>query len=337
MNDEEPRVLFNENSLPLFVDTHIQISCMSVFAWEKFKQFSYFPIIVQPPNFPNLYISLCTQEGEELEDFVTKVFNNKNIIKEYLKIDNFDPLLYKSKDPTFLYLGEPDKDKNKLAFKLAKISQQILNPLGIGVFYSTQFSFATAVNESFKGSKYYQAPFSMEIVDRLLYKPELAQDKDLTIIDAISLMSLQYPLRPLIAPIDSKDFLRRRVIFSRITLNNPPPFFISKLYKPIDNGKIDPLTWVIVELEKNVTTPTFAVICNEDNKKSENNNKSLPLKDMNPAQIMNFNPWNEKANNVLVQFKNQKVAIISPFPGTLKVYSDESNISYKVIAYDLHF
>lgn len=338
MNDEEPLVVFNEHALPLFVDANIRITCMAVFSWNNLNQFSYFPIIVQPPNFKNLYISLfICKEEDELKGSLEKILNDNegfNLDVENMKyktIDNFDPLHYDAKSPTFLYLG--NVDEKKLTFNLARISQQVLNPLGVGVFYSTQFTFATPMIGPSKGSKYVQAPFSMEIVDRLLYKPSF-EDKDINNTDALSLMCLQYPLRPLFAPIDDqKNVLRRRLIFSRIMLKNPPKFFIKDFFKKYENKVIEPFKWVIVNLQRQVQKPVFVVILKNEKKDSKNNH-SLPLSDMKYQEMLNINPWNKKAFNVVVQIKNQKAAIISPYQGVLRVYSEEKDVPWDAMIYD---
>lgn len=357
MNDEEPLVIFKDNALPLFVDSNVRIACMSVFLWENFGTISYFPIIVQPSNFKNLYVSLCMGDKKDLKQFFEEkklyqiLFNDSKII--YEPIDKFDLLQYdenpeNKNNITFLYLEKKNVDISNpnFSYSLAKISQQILNPLGIGVFYQESFKLLKSIKSKedlSKNANYCQAPFSMEIIDRLFYNPRihllnaLETDKDINIIDTISLMCLQYPLKPLITPINATDELRRRTIFSRITLINPPSIFLKSNLCEYKSGiLIDPFTWVIVNLDKKAHKTTYAVIVKTD-KIEETKYISLDIKEFSKNHYMNLEPWNIKANDVCVQFKAQKAAIISPYHGILKVYSEEHEIGWSAEIYKAQF
>lgn len=370
MNDEAP-VIFKDKVMPLFVDTNVRIVCMGIFFWKNSSTptSSYFPIIVQPPNFRNLYVSLYIMDSEDKKISLSELQKNdklKQILEkerlyqkdhpindlkitniQFIPIDKFDPLQYceYSDDgtATFVFLN---KDTNIDSPDFSQIVQEILNPLGIGVFYSNGIDFAQPlrrdkIDNSFENSKYCQAPFSMEIIDRLLYNPKLhvvseneKPDTDISKVDVLSLMSLQYPLKPLTSSID--DSLRKRLIFCRITLRYPPTFFVrDKLrgnYKLAD--KIDPYTWVVVKLKRKIQTQAFAMILVNKSEKIEIKDFiNLKMKDIQSDSLMNRNIWDAKAQNVFVQFKNQKVAIMSPYGGYLRVYCDEDNLHWSAKVY----
>ncbi|OHT17032.1 hypothetical protein TRFO_12732 [Tritrichomonas foetus] len=358
----EEKVVFPDPfSYPLFVDSGVSIICMGCFPWSfSSNYFSYFPIIVQPPNFPNLFVSMCSFDFNYLKGengFINinefKNGENKAIIEKseslayffqnccpekaekinFCSIANFNPYTYKfsEEEVTFLYFNTQNikTSHGKLGGALFDhISTTILNPLGIGLFFSKQAPFVILTGEKPKSENctFVQAPYSMEIVEKLLYNPSIVDENsqiqnDLNLTDSISLKCLKYPLRKLYLPSYDISKIRDKTIFSLLHLPHPPNIDIDVLpdFNYNNEKLISAYKWIFIKLKFKPINQVFVVIT-----KDQNNNNSDKEK-----HYLNLYPWEENGNAVILPIKGKKAAIYAPFDGYLELLGgDESSILY---------
>ena len=240
MFDSETTIVWeNKEYKPLFVDVGVEIICAGAFKWifdTDLKYFSYFPILVHPKNFPNLYIvmsSLDIPNGKkddseieiEIEDFSQIKSNAIQKLKDRIEgkkiklhsVSDFNPYLYECNEDeaTILFL------KNQDHINIKQIAEDVLNPIGIGVFDLPENNLEI-MNHSDSDYFFVQSPFSMEIIDNLIYNFSYPYKKsDILITDALTISSLVYPLRPLSLPSYDENKLLDKVILKCITNKNP--------------------------------------------------------------------------------------------------------------------
>lgn len=323
MTEEEAPVYFIPNAIPLFVDCGVEIACMGVFKWpnNKYYYYSYFPVIVHSPNFPNLYVSLTNFNSND--PLLSKIFNDLSTLK-IQSITDFSPIRYNNEKLLLTYTNNEN-----LSNEISSIVKNKLNPLGIGVFYSRRYNFARPLKSDETNSDsqvtYVHSPFSMEIVERLLYNPGKA-DIDLNEYDCISLMSLMYPLNPLMIPMNELNTNRGRLIFSRIILKSPPLFCeneFTKLLKSKDDSeikKIQPNQWIMIEFDDGQTFSSddkiYAAIT------------VAQITQIRQGRFLNLLPYCQDCQDVIAQFNGKRAFIMSPYEGYLSVLTENGAVQY---------
>ena len=186
-------------TIPFFIDIQIEIIKKENFLIKE-KTFSSFPTIVKNIKYPNLLISL--KNIKDLKDYI-----------EYklIGISNFDIYSYEIENKIILFNDLTD------FINLIDVNENILNPLGIGIFY---FSDNFPTQKNLKEFDEIPSPFSINTVN-LYFKEEIFND-----IDEITLFflnSIFYPLPSIFKP-----------FFNNLNLNINKFYFINL----IKNNKI---------------------------------------------------------------------------------------------------
>ena len=220
--------------LPLFVDIGVDIIQMGMFRWKSAQVFSYFPILVQPRNYPNLYISSLDN------------------VPGYSKIKHFDPYKYKPTSEKVLFHVPPSSSREELG----KYMTSVLNPIGVGVFYLGN-SVQGCTTEIYE-HKLRKAPYSMEMVERLIYQPRPG-DRDWDPVTFHCLEMLMYKLKPAALPgLDFGNRLRDLFIFRYLILQFPPLGLHAE--KKVENLDECQGEWVLAIIrDTSVVCKTFSV------------------------------------------------------------------------------
>ena len=222
--------------LPLFVDVGVDVVEMGMFRWKGTKVVSYFPTVVQPRNFPNLHIATFKPDGMRA-------------------VEELKPYSYKSEEKCAFVLTR-DKLKRENLGELATV----LNPMGVGVFFLKDLVEGT----DGKDLTLRKAPYSMEMVNRLVYCPEPG-DMDWDEVTYSSLEMLMYRLKPAsLASLELRT-LREEFVYRYLVLQFPPSGIHARERIKDLRGKEG--EWVVAVLDRgqdkvfsvNVNGKTFSV------------------------------------------------------------------------------
>lgn len=203
--------------LALFVDIDVDITYVKKFRCPGDEsKYIVCPIIVQPRNFPNLYVGFPLCEPDMVKRELERTKNLDHV--ESNDIAEFDPYSYDGKTATFVFSTEMFDGRRKL-IDLA----ESLNLLGIGIFAGVEGNPGSDV------TSYQHAPYSMEIVNRLIYCPE-KDDSDWDLPTLRMMEKLLFPLKPAVVNVNVPV----------VEHENRRKFFICK-YIMERHGQISPL------------------------------------------------------------------------------------------------
>lgn len=203
------------HSIPLFVDVGAEIVVAAAFknnTIQDSKVYSSLPIIACSIYYPNIMFTLTPKkeikEMKKLKSFEIHEFQE-------FSFENINEFTINNPEKCFLFCLS-DKDTNK---EIQDICTNILNPLGIGAFYSKNTDLFTQIDEDVNDLVCEFLPYSMEIVRKMLFQ---YNDEDFSIFSVASLAILQYPLPKIIIPKPNLEKLKDRFIFTKFIINNPP-------------------------------------------------------------------------------------------------------------------
>lgn len=199
-----------DGSIPLFVDVGVEIVHQAAFKNNITSDsvYSTLPIMACSIYYPNIIFSLVPKKELKKMKITGK-------IHDYTEF-SFQGINKYNKDECHLF-GLPDNIDSKA--QILNLCSNILNPLGIGAFYSTDFDLFTTINDNPEKMLCEYLPYSMEIVRKMLFQ---SKTHEFSIFSVASLMILQYPLPKAFIPKPNLENLKDRFIFSKFIINNPP-------------------------------------------------------------------------------------------------------------------
>lgn len=256
---------------PLFVDYGVEVILKGCYQWVSTDGKIYgsqFPILVKSGNFPHLYVSLAnfneenpinikqvsTRPNAEFFNFVLNYFKEGYESIQFRSIYEFDCYSYLPDSKNAIILTCPQRDNSNFIFPKTEVDS-ILNPMGIGVFYTNNKDNLVLWRKN-PLTEFIPVPYSIEIMNKVLYS---WNGKDYSLYEVficVLLLNLHYQLEPFCFP--SHEFTpkkimdRSRVILERFILNNPPiERFQGKDLELCDNGIIvASYQWVCVKIVK---------------------------------------------------------------------------------------
>ena len=230
--------------------------------------YSSYPVVCGTKMLRNCYFALAVLDKDRAGAKVQERAPLEAIIAEKLDSDNFCSYAdFKRKDHDTVTIYGLTKEHGHS--DILKIIRDVLNPLGIGAFYEGQFVADGPRSVfsvfPFRGpvrarGQYVPVAYSEEMVEQILLEHE-GEDDDLDAFNVAALVSLKFPVNPIVLPRVDLKRRRDRFVFFKMMLQNPP-LRHGKEGSLQSNMKVDAYQWVWIHW-KNAPGNAKAVICSK--------------------------------------------------------------------------
>lgn len=203
--------------IPLFVNVGANVILAGAFRsiLTTEKVYSSFPIIVTSNHYQNIYFSLMP------EDQLKKTMNKYFPHVPFQYTDFKTPLSKLSNNNTKVAFYFDSKNSQD---DISSICTNILNPLGIGAFYSKSSPYvplSDTPTQLYRQFIFEPAPYSMEMIKKMFFQYKSEKFNDYTVS---CLLMLKYPLPFISIPKPDLSQIGDRYIFLQFMLNNPPQY-----------------------------------------------------------------------------------------------------------------
>jgi hypothetical protein len=213
-NPKSHSVSLPRDTFGLFAGDRAEVICLGYAQWTpeppEYSPRSYnseLPVLVKPPNFPELYVTVLSKE------YFDAAFFGELQGAQCIPFESFDPYSYQPTHPgpTILLLG-----KNPTAHL------PVLNQMGIGMFALVASPLLQDDREPRGFKAFVKAPCEMKDVNSLVYGR--SGEGDISVAEFDFLRALRYPLKTAVSDPGQLHSRGRRAwfIYQYLQLRNPP-------------------------------------------------------------------------------------------------------------------